>query len=102
MAHSGTSSSGGFVQTMVLIDIATSWTECVPVRTRESGLVIAATTCARSLFPFRCWCVDFDNDSAFMNELVADSVMLFTAIRAAHDRRGAQVTPERPSRTGGR
>jgi hypothetical protein len=56
VAHSGTS-SGSFVQTMVLTDIATGWTECVPVRTRERGLVIAAIKCARSLFPFRCWTV---------------------------------------------
>src|SRR4051794_788077 len=35
VAHSGTSSSGSFVQTMVLTDIATGWTECVPVRTRD-------------------------------------------------------------------
>lgn len=40
VAHSGTSSSGNFVQTMVLTDIATGWTECVPVRTRHSGNVI--------------------------------------------------------------
>lgn len=32
VAHSGTSSSGSFAQTMVLTDIATGWTECVPVR----------------------------------------------------------------------
>ncbi|WP_348639345.1 transposase family protein [Mesorhizobium sp. M2A.F.Ca.ET.043.05.1.1] len=70
VAHSGTSSSGSFVQAMVLTDIATGWTECVPVRTRESGLVIAAIKRARSLFPFPLQGVDFDNDSAFMNELV--------------------------------
>ncbi|WP_342211658.1 integrase catalytic domain-containing protein [Neomesorhizobium albiziae] len=70
VAHSGTSSSGSFVQTMVLTDIATGWTECVPVRTRESGLVIAAIKWARSLFPFPLQGVDFDNDSAFMNDLV--------------------------------
>ncbi|MEJ6850772.1 hypothetical protein ABIE78_000293 [Sinorhizobium fredii] len=55
---------------MVLTDIATGWTECVPVRTRESGLVIAALNQARSLFPFPLQGVDFDNDSAFMNERV--------------------------------
>ncbi|WP_443726239.1 integrase catalytic domain-containing protein [Rhizobium mongolense] len=70
VAHSGTSSSGSFVQTMVLTDIATGWTECVPVRTRESSLVIAALKQARSLFPFPLLGVDFDSDSAFMNELV--------------------------------
>ena len=70
VAHSGTSSSGSFAQRMVLTDIATGWTECVPVRTRESGLVIAAIKQARSQFPFPLLGVDFDNDSAFMNELV--------------------------------
>ncbi len=70
VAHSGTSSAGNFVQTMVLTDIATGWTECVPVRTRDSSNVIVAIKCARSLFPFPLLGVDFDNDSAFMNALV--------------------------------
>ena len=55
---------------MVLTHIATGWTECVPVRTRDGGLVIAAIQRARLLFPFPLAGVDFDNDSAFMNELV--------------------------------
>lgn len=50
VAHSGTSSSSSFVQTMVLTDIATGWTECIPVRTRDSGNVIMAIKQARSLF----------------------------------------------------
>ncbi|WP_018240403.1 DDE-type integrase/transposase/recombinase [Ensifer sp. BR816] len=70
VAHSGTSSSGSFVQTMVLTDIATGWTECIPVRTRDSGNVIMAIKLARSRFPFPLRGVDFDNDSAFMNALV--------------------------------
>jgi hypothetical protein len=55
---------------MVLTDIATGWTECVPVRTRDSGNVIVAIKQARSRFPFPLRGVDFDNDSAFMNALV--------------------------------
>lgn len=70
VAHSGTSSSGSFAQTMVLTDISTGWTECVPVRTRDSGNVIVAIKQARSQFPFPLLGVDFDNDSAFMNEFV--------------------------------
>nr|WP_245443872.1 transposase family protein [Mesorhizobium sp. DCY119] len=58
------------MQTVVLTDIATGWTECVPVRTRDSGNVIVAIKQARSLFPFPLLGVDFDNDSAFMNALV--------------------------------
>ncbi|RVD44733.1 MAG: hypothetical protein EOS54_18765 [Mesorhizobium sp.] len=52
VTHSGTSSSG-FVQTMVLTDFATGWTECVPVLTRDSGDVIVAIKQARSFFPWR-------------------------------------------------
>lgn len=69
VAHSGTSSSGSFVQTMVLTDIATGWTECIPVRTREAAVIMAIKQ-ARSRFPFPLLGVDFDNDSAFMNALV--------------------------------
>jgi len=38
--------------------------------TRESGLVVEAMERARSLFPWLVLGADFDNDSAFMNEVV--------------------------------
>jgi hypothetical protein len=52
VAHSGPSSSGSFVQTLVLTDIATGWTECVPVVVRNGELVIEALVAAIALFPF--------------------------------------------------
>jgi len=52
VAHGGTSVSGSFIQTMVLTDIATGWTKCVPILLRESGLVIEAIAKAKALFPF--------------------------------------------------
>jgi len=70
VAHGGTSVSGSFVQTLVLTDIATGWTECIPILVREGALVIEAIDRARTLFPFPLHGVDFDNDSAFMNETV--------------------------------
>jgi hypothetical protein len=45
-------------------------TECVPILVREGALVIEALSRARALFPFPLKGVDFDNDSAFMNDLV--------------------------------
>ena len=42
VAHGGTSTSGSFVRTLVLTDVATGWTECIPLILRESGLVIEA------------------------------------------------------------
>ena len=70
VAHSGPRLSGSFIQTLVLTDIATGWTECLPVLTRDGTLVIDAIAKARDLFPFPLLGVDFDNDSAFMNERV--------------------------------
>jgi len=70
VAHCGPQLSGSFVQTLVLTDIATGWTECLPVLTRDGSLVIDAIAKARELFPFPLLGVDFDNDSAFMNERV--------------------------------
>ena len=70
VAHGGTSVAGSFVQTVVLTDVATGWTECVPILVREGALVVEALGRARELFPFAVKGVDFDNDSAFMNEVV--------------------------------
>jgi hypothetical protein len=72
VAHAGTSAAGSFVQTLVLTDIATGWTECVPVVVRNGELVIEALAAARELFPFPLRGVDFDNDGAFMNDPVVD------------------------------
>jgi hypothetical protein len=70
VAHSGTSAAGSFVQTMVLTDIATGWTECVPLVARSGALVIEGLAAAMTLFPFPLRGVDFDNDGLFMNEPV--------------------------------
>jgi hypothetical protein len=70
VAHSGTSAAGSFVQTMVLTDVATGWTECVPLIARSGALVIEALAAAMALFPFPLRGVDFDNDGLFMNEPV--------------------------------
>jgi len=70
VAHCGPRLSGSFIQTLVLTDIATGWTECLPVLTRDGTLVIDAIGRARELFPFPMRGVDFDNDSVFMNERV--------------------------------
>ena len=38
VAHSGPSTRGSFIQTLVLTDIATGWTECAPLIVREQTL----------------------------------------------------------------
>ena len=70
VAHGGTSVAGSFIQTLTMVDVATGWTECMPLVTRESGLVVRAMERARNLFPWLIRGADFDNDSAFMNDVV--------------------------------
>lgn len=70
VAHGGTSTAGSFVQTLVMTDIATGWTECVPVITRSAPLAIEAIRVAMKLFPVPLRGIDFDNDGSFMNDQV--------------------------------
>jgi hypothetical protein len=70
VAHGGTSVAGSFIQTLTMVDIATGWTECLPLVTRDGLLVVEAMKHAQSLFPWLLRGVDFDNDSAFMNDIV--------------------------------
>jgi hypothetical protein len=70
VAHGGTSVAGSFIQTLTMVDVATGWTECLPLVTRDGSLVVEAIKRAQSLFPWLLRGVDFDNDSAFMNEVV--------------------------------
>ena len=56
----------------MLTDIATGWTECVPVLMRAGALALEALQAAQGLFPFPLQGVDFDNDGAFMNEPVVE------------------------------
>jgi hypothetical protein len=70
VAHGGTSVAVSFIQTLTMVDIATGWTECLPLATRDGSLVVEAMKHAQSLFPWLLRGVDFDNDSAFMNDVV--------------------------------
>jgi hypothetical protein len=70
VAHGGTSVAGSFIQTLTMVDVATGWTECMPLVTRESGFVVQAIEHAQGLFPWLIRGADFDNDSAFMNDVV--------------------------------
>ena len=60
------------MQTLVLTDIATGWTECGPLLVREQGLLSAVLTELRKLLPFDLLGFDTDNGSVFMNETVRD------------------------------
>ena len=35
VAHGGTSVAGSFIQTLTMVDVATGWTECLPLVNRD-------------------------------------------------------------------
>ncbi len=72
VAHSGPTARGSYVQTLVLTDIASGWTECAPLLVREQVLVTEVVDEVRRVLPFVLLGFDTDNDTAFMNETVRD------------------------------
>lgn len=69
VAHAGTSVAGSFIQTLTMVDIGTGWTEWLPLVRRDGSLVVEVMKRAQSFFPWLLRGVDFDNDSALMNDL---------------------------------
>lgn len=72
VAHSGPVTSGSFIQTHCITDIASGWAECAPLLVREQKLLSEVLTELRRLMPFELLGFDTDNDSVFMNETMRD------------------------------
>ena len=70
VAHGGENVAGSFAHTLVLTDIASGWTECVPLAVREGSLVVEALARLRTTMPFPLLGFDTDNGSEFINESV--------------------------------
>ncbi len=67
VAHCGTLNEGSYLSTLTLTDVATGWTECVPLLHRGQALVIQALDRARQLLPFPILGLDTDNGGEFIN-----------------------------------
>ena len=72
VAHCGGHLDGSFLYTLTLTDLATGWTECIPLLEKSADAVRAALEQARTLFPFPLLGIDTDGGSEFLNgELIA-------------------------------
>ncbi|HET8842431.1 MAG TPA: hypothetical protein VFN35_13250 [Ktedonobacteraceae bacterium] len=71
VAHCGGRLQGGCLSTMTLTDVATGWTECLPLLNRGREAVVAAFQRARTPFPFPILGLDTDNGGEFLNEELA-------------------------------
>lgn len=86
VAHCGGSTHGTYLNTLTLTDIATGWTECLPLIYRSQEEVLHALGRARQLLPFPLLGLDTDNGSEFLNasllEYCAREQITFTRGRA--------------------
>lgn len=86
VVHCGETMAGSYVHTLALTDVATGWTECVPLLVRESGLVVESVEALRGSLPFLLRGLDVDNGSEFLN----DALVAYCAAR------GIEFTRSRP------
>jgi hypothetical protein len=70
VAHCGMLAEGGYLYTLTLTDVATGWTECLPLLYKSQETVLAAIQRARTLFPFPILGIDTDNGGEFINEVL--------------------------------
>jgi hypothetical protein len=70
VAHGGESSSGEYLHSLVLTDIATQWTECIALKNRGERAVSTAIAHARTLIPVPVLGLDSDNGGEFINHLL--------------------------------
>src|SRR6266487_2637683 len=68
VAHCGSHAQGSYLSTLTLTDIATGWTECLPLLSRSAVAVVSAFQQARTCFPFPILGLDTDNGCEFINE----------------------------------
>ncbi|MCP9820634.1 hypothetical protein KBZ18_14195 [Synechococcus sp. Cruz-9H2] len=57
-----------FLWTPVLTDVASGWSECAPLPSRDGLLVSSALQELQKLIPMPLRGIDVDIDTAFMNE----------------------------------
>lgn len=88
VAHCGPTTGGSYVHTLTLTDIASGWTECIPLAVREGTLVKQAIDDARPQLPFPLRALDTDNGTEFLNE----------ALLAYCQAEGIEFTRSRPYR----
>lgn len=72
VAHCGDTVSGSFLNTLVLTDIASTWTEFFPLLRKSESDVIAALKVAQQILPFILIGLDTDNGSEFINYALLD------------------------------
>lgn len=72
VAHCGGNVQGTFLNTLVLTDIVSGWTEFVPLLRRSSADVLKGIELVEELLPFSILGIDTDNGNEFINHDLID------------------------------
>jgi hypothetical protein len=88
VAHCGAVNRGSYINSLVLTDIASGWTEAAPLVVRESSLVVETLERIRVGLPFALRALDVDNGSEFVNDRLIEYCL-------SH---GIELTRSRPYR----
>ncbi len=85
VAHCGGNTNGAFLNTLVLVDIATGWLECIPLLRKSGNDVIGGLRIMDELLPFPMQGIDTDCGSEFINydllDYCEDRKITFTRAR---------------------
>jgi hypothetical protein len=67
VAHCGPVNRGSYVNSLVLTDVASGWTEAAPIVVRDGALVVETLDRIRLGLPFALIALDVDNGTEFVN-----------------------------------
>lgn len=86
VAHCGDRANGAFLNTLTMTDIATGWTELIPLIRKSEADVQKALENIRCVLPFKLLGLDTDNGSEFINyelkRFCEEEQITFTRARA--------------------
>jgi hypothetical protein len=70
VSHCGDVAAGSLAHTLTLTDIASGWTECLPLLFSDSNLIVEAIDGLRNSLPFCLAGIDIDNGGEFLNDIL--------------------------------
>jgi hypothetical protein len=88
VAHCGDVNRGSYINSLVLTDIASGWTEAAPIIVREGNLVVETLDRVRLGLPFALRALDVDNGTEFVNDTLIQYCL----------NQGIELTRSRPYR----
>jgi len=88
VAHCGEVNRGSYINSLVLTDVASGWTEAAPIVVREGTLVVETLERIRLSLPFALRALDVDNGTEFVNDKLIEYCL-------SH---GIELTRSRPYR----